>query len=367
MHQSKTTLKALLKELVAINAGAGHEQYIIGDILRHVEGYADELTVDPIGNVYATRKGNTKGPSLMVIAHMDEIGLIVKNILPSGFILREKVGGVPDNMLLGRKVYIGAKNIPGVIGTKPGHLQSAEEASRVRSAAQCYVDVGASSREQVEGLGIAIGDQIIWHSDYMELANPDLIATKAVDDRVGCAVLIELLRLLKDGNFGGTLHAVFSVREEMGLFGAPVAGQNLQPDYAVVLDTIPAGDTPDVDTARDLPIYLGKGPAFPMASGVGYTFASIVHPAVADIIEKHAAALKIHLQKMTLGSAAYATDADKLAYAGRGIPTATLAIPRRYSHSPVELLNINDALDVLDILHAAVRNNAGADLRFYKP
>lgn len=366
MSEAKGRLKELLRELVAVNAVSGFEYYIIGKIIEKIKPYADEVTIDPLGNVVAVKKGAKPGPSLLVVAHTDEIGLLIKNILPDGFLLFEKIGGVPDNMLLGRKVYIGKDNIPGIIGTKPGHLQTPDEAIKVRPAAQCYIDVGCSSRAEVEKLGLRVGDQAVWHSDFLELANPDLVTTKAVDDRMGCAIIIDIFQNLKAEDFGGTLYGGFSIREEMGLFGVPVMGAALNPDYAIALDTIPAGDTPDVNTARDLPIYLGKGPALPLAAGVGYSFASIAHPAVVDILEKQAKQLGINLQTMTLLSATYSTDGEKLAYAGKGIPTGTLAIPRRYSHSPIELVNMNDATDVLRILEAIVANNHSADLRFYK-
>lgn len=366
MDGAKKNIKSIFKELVAVNAVPGHEYHIIGNVLEKIKQYVDSVTIDPIGNVYAVKKGRKNGPAMMVMAHMDEIGLIIKNILPSGFLLFEKIGGVPDNLLPGRKVFIGPKNIPGVIGTKPGHLQTPEEMMKVKPASQCYIDIGASSREEVEKLGIAIGEQAVWEGEYTELANPDLLCSKGVDDRMGCAVIIELLRSCKPTDFAGTLQAVFSVREESGLFGAPVAGATLAPDYAIVIDTIPAGDTPDVDTVRDLPVCLGKGPALPLASGVGYTFASIAHPGVVTMIEKHAAKEKVSLQRVTLASTGYASDADKLAYAGKGIPTATLAIPRRYSHSPIELTNINDSVAILTILQNLLRDNENADFRFFR-
>lgn len=366
MANEKQTLKKLFKELGAVNAVPGHEHNVIGNILEKVKPHADEVTVDSLGNVYAIKKGAKKGPAFMVMAHMDEIGLIIKNILPDGFLLFEKLGGVHDTLLPGRRFRIGTKKILGVVGTKPGHLQTPQEASSVRPAAQCYLDIGASSREEVEKLGIRIGDMAVWEGEYVEMVNPDLICAKAADDRLGCAVLIELLASVKASDFAGTLQVVFSVREEMGMFGAPVAVNNLNPDYAVAIDTIPAGDTPDVNTAKELPVCLGKGPGLPVASGVGYTFASIAHPAVVEMLENHAAKQKIPLQRLTLSSSSYATDADKIAYSGKGVATATLAIPRRYSHSPIELFNINDAVSVLKVLQSMAKNNAKADFRFYK-
>lgn len=367
MDKVKSNLKSLLKELTAINAGVGNEHFIIGDILKKIEGHADEIKVDQNGNIFAIKKGHKPGPSLMLAAHTDEIGLIIRNITANGFLLFEKLGGVPDNLLPGRKVSVGKKNIPGVIGAKPGHLQTPDEASRVKPASACYIDVGCSSREEVEKLGISIGDQVIWQSDFMEMANPDLVATKAVDNRMSCSIVIEMLRNLKSADFAGTLIVAFTVREEAGLYGAMVAGHSHPTDYAIAIDTIPAGDTPDVATERELPIWIGKGPGLPIADGVGYVFFSMIHPAVRAIIETHAAKLGVNLQKTTILSGGYTTDAARLSYAGDGIPSATFAIPRRYSHSPIELVNLNDAVDVYKVLMAIVKDNENADLRFYKP
>ncbi len=364
MANVKNNIKSLLKDLTMINAGVGQEQPAIEYVMKALKGHVDELKVDQNGNVHAIKKGHKEGLTMMIAAHTDEIGLIVKNILPNGFLLIEKLGGVPDNLLLGRKVYIGKNNLPGVIGTKPGHLQTPEEAKRVKTVSECYVDMALPSREAVESHGVSVGDQVIISGEFTEMVDPDYVSMKAVDDRLGCSILIELLKNLSKEDFAGTVHGVFTVQEEVGLYGAKKVGDRYTPDYAIVLDTIPAGDTPDVNTDRDLPVRLGQGPGLPLADAVMPIFFSMIHPAVRKAIEKQASAQNINLQKLTLLGGGYTTDAAKLSHAGGGIPCATLAIPRRYSHSPIELTNLNDSVDVYNILQGLIKDNENMNTSF---
>ncbi|MGX7419122.1 M42 family metallopeptidase [Carnobacterium gallinarum] len=360
----KEKLRENLKILSQLNGGSGQEENLIRFIYREVKPYIDSIEIDCNGNIITTKVGEQAGPSLMLMAHMDEVGLVVKSILEDGFLLVDKVGGVPDNLLLGRKVSVGKQNIPGIIGTKPGHLQTPAEASRVPSITDCYIDLALPNRKAVEDLGITIGDQIIWQSEFMEMSDPDFIATKAVDDRINCGILIELIKNLKKTDFNGTLKAIFSVREEAGLYGAATAGHAHPTDYALVLDTIPAGDTPEINTEKELPIRLGQGPGFPIADGAHPVFFSFVHPAVRRLVEAQAKKINVSLQKCTILSGAYTTDAAKLAVTGSGIPTATLCVPRRYSHSPVELMNLNDAVDLYELVVSIIQTNGSYSLKF---
>lgn len=360
----KESLKESLKELTSLVGVSGSEQEVVKYMKEKLEIYADEVIVDPNGNVIAVKHGNKPGPKLMIAAHSDEIGFSVKNILPNGFILFNKIGTASDKVLEGRKVLIKG-SIPGIIGIKPGHLQTPEEAKKVNSSKECYIDVGASSKEEVESLGIRVGDPIGYRSDFMEMANKDYICTKSIDNRMNCAILIELFRQIKDVEFEGTVYGVATVQEETGMKGAFMVGNRIEPDYAIVIDTIPSGDTPDVNAERDLPIYLGKGPACVIADGVlfGLLF-TYSHPGVIEIIEEQAKVAGVNVQYTTLVGEGYATDAARLSFAGKGIPCAMLVVPRRYSHSPVELVNINDALGSLTILENIVKQNGKKEIKF---
>lgn len=361
----KERIKESLRELTGLVGVSGSEQEVVKYMQERLLPLADEVQVDRNGNVIAIKNGNGPGPKVMISSHSDEVGFCVKNILPNGFIMFDKVGGVSDQLLLGRKVWITTRKLPGIIGIKAGHMQTPEESMRVKTTRECYIDVGASSRTEVEGLGIRIGDPIVFQSDFMEMANKDLVSTKSVDNRIHCAILIELFKELQGVEFAGKLFGVVTVQEEVGLQGAVMAGNAIEPDYAIVLDTIPAGDTPDIDTEISLPVYLGAGPACPIADGVrgGMAF-NYIHPKVREIVEEQAMKASIPLQTITLIGDGYTTDAASLTSANKGIPVGVVATPRRYSHSPVELVNLNDALGVLKIVTGIVIENGMKDLSF---
>ncbi len=364
MSDSKANLKSLLRDLHDRMGVSGCEQEVIKYVYDAIKPHCDEIKVSTFGNIVATKKGSRKGPSVVVAAHLDEIGFVVRSITPNGFLLIDKIGGVPDSVVLSRNVLVSTKRIPGVIGAKPGHLQTPEEAKTVTPASRCYVDLGVNTADEVKALGIKIGDPVIFKTEVIELSNPDIICARAVDNRISCALIIELFKNLKAEDFGGTVHAVFTVREEAGLFGAQNAIHDIDVDYVLALDTVPAGDTPDVNTAAQLPIYLGKGPGFVTADSVGHSFFQFVHPGVREMIEKTSEKAKINLQTCQILGHMYATDAAKFCYAKAGIPTAGLSIPRRYSHAPTEVFNINDAVDLLNLMHEIVKENENINLSF---
>lgn len=361
----KNILKERLRVLTTMTGISGQEQDIARYMKSEFEKYCDDVSVDAIGNVTAVKKGSKPGPSLMLISHMDEIGFSVKTILPNGFILFDKIGSAPNKVMEGRKVFING-TIPAVIGIKPGHLQTPDEAKTCKTPAQCYMDIGACSKEEVEALGIRTGSPITYESSFTEMANPDYVCTKSIDDRINCTILVELLKALKDKEVAGTIYFVASVQEETGMKGAYIAGNHWNPDYAIAMDTIPCGDTPDVNFASELSVGLGKGPAIVLCDdlslGLLTTFAN---KKVVDIADAAAKKLNISVQYATIMGAGYATDAARLSFAGDGIPCVTIATPRRYSHSPVEMLNLNDAVDTFRLLEELIlQNSETTDLKF---
>ncbi|CAM3595454.1 M42 family metallopeptidase [Erysipelothrix urinaevulpis] len=360
----KEQLKATLKTLVEIPSVSGNEQLMVKHMYTELSKYADEVTIDKLGNVYASKKGKTEGPKMMIAAHVDQIGFSVKNILANGFILFDKVGTPSDRVMTGRKVMING-NIPGVIGIKSAHLESAAEKNSIKTAKESYIDIAANSKEEVEALGIRVGDRIEFVSDFTVMQNPDYVCTKSIDNRISCALLLELFKKLDDIDFAGEIVGVATVQEETGMKGAFVSGNNVDPDYAIVIDTIPSGDTPDINTEQDLPIRLGDGPVLVVGDGImiGLLF-SFSSQKVIDQIDKASKLKDVKLQEITLIGEGYATDAARLSFAGSGIPFAMLATPRRYTHSPIELMNMNDAVGTFEILCGLVEKNGEANLDF---
>ncbi|OHD81211.1 MAG: hydrolase [Spirochaetes bacterium RIFOXYC1_FULL_54_7] len=363
--QLRERIKSSLKYLTSLVGVSGYEQGVIQYILHRIAGLADDVSVDRNGNILLIKKGSTPGPSMMLTAHMDEIGFCVKNIMGNGFLAFDILGGVSEGLLPGRKVWITEKKIPGVIGVKARHIQTQEERQKIKSVRECYIDIGASSREEVASYGIRVGQPIVFQSDFMVLSNPDLVSTKAIDNRINCAILIELLNDLKNEQFPGTLNVVFSVKEEVGMLGAQMVGSIVKPDYAIALDTIPCGDTPDINTESRLPVYLGKGPVCPLVDSiVSAELYTIIHPKIREMIEQASIAASVAVQYLTIAGESYTTDASRLALAAGGIPVGVLAIPRRYSHSPVELLDIKDAEGSFKVIKELVRRNGEIDLAF---
>jgi putative aminopeptidase FrvX len=345
---TKFRLKQALRELTAIDGVSGHEQAVVQH-LRDQMGALAEVEIDPLGNLYATRRGG-EGPHLMVEAHSDEIGALVAAIEPDGFMRFAPVGGVAEVTMAGRKVRVGGHR--GVVGIRPGHLTPAAERRTLPDMGELYVDLGLDSAEAVQALGVRPGDQIVWVSELEETANPDRIVGKGVDNRIGCAIMLELLSWAKDIEIKGTLSVVVAVQEEVGLKGARVSTERLRPDCALVVDTVPCADTPDSRHARAFPVRLGGGPVFQASSGgsgSGFLMMDPVRRHLVRVAED--AGIPYQLATFPFGN----TDAAGVYVAGGGVATGAATIPRRYSHSPVEMLDLNDAVATSHLCQEVIR------------
>ncbi len=361
MNQTELTAEKdaifdLLTELAALDGVAGFEGPVVRRLVEHFRPLADEVQVDRFGNVIATVRGGGQGgadgPTLMLAAHSDEIGGVVRSFEPDGMVRFEKIGGVIETTLVGRRVRI--NGLRGVIGARAGHVQGADERLRVPPARELYIDLGFDSAAATRAQGIRVGDPVAYESEMVRLANPDRVSGKALDNRISCAVLIRLLARLKESSatLGGTLHAVVTVQEEVGLRGAQVVTYRLNPDYAIVVDTLPAAGTPDVHFTKELAIDIGKGPVVALVSGSGGR-GNIMHPALKRLLLDTAAREEIPIQPalFTQGN----SDVAAVHLVREGIPAGVVNIPRRYSHTPVETADLNDAVNALRLLEAVVR------------
>lgn len=346
----KQRLKDLLRELAALDGVAGHEQPVVARLVDLLRPAADRVEVDSYGNIYATKQGPEGAPTLMVSAHSDEIGAIVKSIDPSGMIRFERVGGLVETLTIGRHVRI--RGHRGVVGVKAGHIQSPDERGRAPSMRDQYIDMGYDTAEQVRALGIRTGDAISYDAPMQELANPDRVSGKALDNRVSCAIVVDLLRRMQPEALNCTLHVVVTVQEEVGLRGAQMAAFRLNPTAAIVIDTVPCGGTPDVDYYRDLSMKIGAGPVLALVSGGGAR-GHLANPAMRDFLYASAESAGVAVQPAVFIGGT--SDVSAVMLAREGIPAGVVNIPRRYSHSPVEMLDINDAVDSLLLVESAIR------------
>ncbi|HBK86622.1 MAG TPA: cellulase [Firmicutes bacterium] len=357
----KQELKQMLAELTAITGLAGQEQQVVKHLLELLSPLADQIEVDGFGNISAVKRGNRPGPRLMITAHSDEIGAMVKSVESNGFVRFHKVGGTLDPLLLGRKVLVSGHI--GIIGVKAGHMQTPLERTRVVASDNLYIDLGVDSAEAVAALGVKVGDPIVYVAELATLGgNSDRVFGKAVDDRIGCAVLVKLLASLQGVEFAGEVHAVITVQEEVGLRGATVAAYRVNPDLAIALDTVPAGDTPDINTNKELPIHIGRGPVIQVLSGGGPR-GFLLNPCVKQFMVAMAEQAQVPYQLAVFSGGN--TDASAMHLVRDGILSAALTMPRRYSHSPVEMLDLNDAVHALQLLRQICLNlPAIAELSF---
>lgn len=349
----KNRIRDLTAELAIIDGVTGSEQPVVRRLRDLLRPLVDGITVDAFGNIIATRRGAQARPALMISAHSDEIGGVVRSVEPSGLLRFERLGIVPESVLLGRRVRV--RGHRGVTGIRAGHVQTPEERLRVPPMRDLYIDLGLDSASAVAALGVRVGDPIAFEAEIVPLANPDRLAGKALDNRLGCALLVLLLERLQTATLAGTLHAVITVQEEVGMRGATVVTEALGPDYAIVVDTLPTGDTPDVDFHKELAIRLGGGPVIPMVSGTS-TFGqgNILHPAIKRLLLETAAREGIPVQPALFTQSM--SDLAAIHLARGGVPAGAINIPRRYAHSPVETADLNDAWHTLRLMEAVARD-----------
>jgi putative aminopeptidase FrvX len=335
-----------LEKLSNANGVTGRENQVRDLMTKLLKPFADEVIVDRLENVIAIKKGKAKAPKIMLAAHMDEVGLMVKTITKDGFIQFTKMGGIDDRILPAQKVTVLTKKsaYPGIIGSKPPHIQKEDERKKIISYDDLFIDIGAESKEDAANMGVAIGDPVAFGIKYTNLGR-DTVIGKAFDNRAGCITMAETLKLLKTTDC--TVCAVGTVQEEVGLRGAATAAFGVDPDLALVLDVTIAGDVPGV-REFDTSVKMGKGPALTISdSGL------ITHPKVLRWLIDTAEEEKIpfQLESGLLGS----TDAARISITRQGIPSGTVSIPTRYIHSPVGMLNLKDIENSAKLTAAAIQ------------
>jgi putative aminopeptidase len=351
MQQDQDMFEALrvdLAELTALHAPPGTEQPVIGRLRDLFAPLVDSVSVDHMGNLSATREGPEGSPHIVVSAHADEIGAMVASIEPEGFLRLLPLGGVQPRLLEGRAVWVGGQ--PGVIGARSGHLTPRSEQGGIgTSMADLYVDLGVDSAEEVEKLGVRVGDPVVVISELRNLAGTR-VAGKGIDNRISCVVLLQLLRRLQGQSLACRLTALVTVQEEVGLRGALVAFARLQPDLAIVIDTFPAAGTPDTRhmhyTAR-----IGNGALITPSTNSGNA-GFLIPRSAQDVMIGAAKRTGVAYQLAVTGSGV--TDAAAAHLAGKGITTLEVKIPRRYSHSPVEMIDLHDVVAVLGLVEELV-------------
>ncbi|MDM8924363.1 aminopeptidase [Escherichia coli] len=312
-----------LQQLCEASAVSGDEQEVRDILINTLEPCVNEITFDGLGS-FVARKGN-KGPKVAVVGHMDEVGFMVTHIDESGFLRFTTIGGWWNQSMLNHRVTIrthkGVK-IPGVIGSVAPHALTEKQKQQPLSFDEMFIDIGANSREEVEKRGVEIGNFISPEANFA-CWGEDKVVGKALDNRIGCAMMAELLQTVNNPEI--TLYGVGSVEEEVGLRGAQTSAEHIKPDVVIVLDTAVAGDVPGIDNIK-YPLKLGQGPGLMLFDKRYFPNQKLV-----AALKNCAAHNDLPLQFSTMKTGA--TDGGRYNVMGGGRPVVALCLPTRYLHA----------------------------------
>ncbi len=341
-------IENLLKELTEVSGVAGYEEEVRGVIRRYFQQFG-EITQDKIGSLICRKSGEAEEPKLVLAGHMDEVGFMVKYVTKEGFIRFTPLGGWWDQVLLAQRVIIKTNkgDVVGVIGAKPPHLLSEEERKKVVEKKDMYIDIGATSQEEVEEAGIRVGDPIIPVSEFAILANRRTYLAKAFDDRVGCGLAIATMQRLVKMSHPNTVFAVATAQEEVGARGATTSVELINPDVAIILEVEIAGDVPGIKP-EESPVKLGGGPTL-----LAYDARMIPNLKLRDLVIDTAKGNNIPLQVSALEGGA--TDGGPIHLHKSGVPTVVLSVPTRHIHSHSAIIHRQDFDRTVELVVAVIQ------------
>ena len=343
----KTQL-TLLEELTNANGVSGNEKEVRELVRKQVAPHADEINVDAMGNMLVIKHAKKNNPlKLMMAAHMDEVGLMIVDEDSDGLYSFVVVGGIDERQLLSKTVNVGDDKIPGIIGSKPIHLAESDELHSIIPVQSMRIDIGPANKSKVK-----VGDYAAFATKFMH--SGDSLFAKALDDRLGVAALIEILKIVPDHI---EFLAAFTVQEEIGLRGARVAAYGFNPDLAIVIDSTPAFDLPRPDENENTQYNcrLDAGPAIYLSDA-----GTLSDPRLIRFLEKIAKENKIPYQFRQPGGGG--TDAGAIHKTRSGIPSVSVSVPGRYAHTPIMLARVKDWENTIILLQKALETISPATL-----
>ncbi|QPC47177.1 M42 family metallopeptidase [Mangrovibacillus cuniculi] len=327
----------MLKELTDANGVPGNERAAREVMKKWIAPYATEIETDGLGSLIAKKIGEENGPKIMVAGHLDEVGFMVTSITDKGFVRFQTVGGWWSQVMLAQRVTITTRSgeeITGVIGSKPPHILPPEARKKPVDIKDMFVDIGATSKDQVLEWGVRPGDMVTPYFEFTVMKNPDMLLAKAWDNRIGCAIAIDVLKQLKDEKHPNVVYGVGTVQEEVGLRGARTSASQIKPDIAFGVDVGIAGDTPGV-TEKEALSKMGDGPQI-----VLYDASMVSHKGLRDYVTDVADELNIPYQFDAMPGGG--TDSGAIHITANGVPSLSITIPTRYIHSNAAMLHKGD-------------------------
>ncbi len=346
----------LMKEMMEAFGPSGFEREVNGIAKAYMEPYSDEVVVDKLGTVTFVARGGSKRPRVLLAGHTDEVGFIISTITKEGYLTFNPLGGWWDQVLLSQRVTIRTNKglIPGVIAAKPPHILPQDERNKVVTKKQMFIDVGASSKEEVEEMGVKMGDPVVPWSPFSIIRDGKVAMGKAFDDRIGAFIFMEAIRRIKEGKIDhpNTIYGAATVQEEVGLRGATTISHVVDPDVAIVLEVDIAGDVPGIKP-QEAPTKMGEGPSL-----LTYDRSMIPNQPLKEFVIKVAKEAEIPLQLSQVAGGG--TDAGRIHVSRAGCPSVVISVPTRHIHSHVGLLSLEDVENaILLVIELLKRLDAG--------
>jgi putative aminopeptidase FrvX len=339
----------MLKDLTDAKGIPGNEREPREVMKKYIEPYADSIAYDGLGSLIAEKNGQAEGPKIMVAGHLDEVGFMVTRIDEKGFLRFQTAGGWWSQVMLAQRVTVVTRDgdVPGVIGSKPPHIVSAEARKKPFEIKDMFIDVGAENKEDALSFGIRPGDMVVPVCEFTVMKNPNYLMAKAWDNRIGCAIAIDVLKELKNESHPNRVYGVGTVQEEVGLRGATTSAHFIQPDIALTVDTGIPGDTPGISDKEALS-KLGAGPQIIM-----YDASMVAHKGLLDFVTDVAEKNNIPYQFDSVPGGG--TDSGKIHLTGNGVPSLSITIATRYLHTNASIIHREDYENAVKLLVAVIK------------
>jgi putative aminopeptidase FrvX len=339
----------MLKDLTDAKGVPGNEREVRNVMKTYIEPFADEITTDNLGSLIAKKTGLENGPKIMVAGHLDEVGFMVTQIDGRGFLRFQTVGGWWSQVMLAQRVTIvtDSGELTGVIGSKPPHILPPEARKKPVDIKDMFIDIGASSREEAAEWGVKPGDMVVPYFEFTVMNNEKMLLAKAWDNRIGCAIAIDVLKNLKNADHPNIVYGVGTVQEEVGLRGARTSAAKIQPDIAFGVDVGIAGDTPGISD-KEASSKMGDGPQI-----ILYDASMVSHKGLRDAVTRTADELGIPYQYDSIAGGG--TDSGSIHLTANGVPALSITIATRYIHSHAAMLHRDDYENAVKLITEVIK------------
>ncbi|WP_019154790.1 M42 family metallopeptidase [Robertmurraya massiliosenegalensis] len=340
---------SMLKELTDAKGIPGNEREPREVMKKYIEPFSDEVTTDGLGSLIAKKVGKEGGPKIVVAGHLDEVGFMITQIDEKGFLRFQTVGGWWSQVMLAQRVTIVTSkgDVTGVIGSKPPHILSPEARKKPVEIKDMFIDIGASSREEAQEWGVKPGDMVVPYFEFTVMNNEKMLLAKAWDNRIGCAIAIDVLKQLKGENHDNVVYGVGNVQEEVGLRGAKTSTYTINPDIGFAVDVGIAGDTPGI-TEKEAMSKMGKGPQILL-----YDASMVSHKGLRDFVTGIADELDIPYQFDLVAGGG--TDAGSIHLSHEGVPSLAISVATRYIHSHAAMLHRDDYENAVKLIVEVIK------------